>query len=156
MKLRLKVQKHLVTAYVDGDNGEWIFTLCRSGLSQMLGQRLLPGDEWLVEFQGQILKPLRKITMASWKLNYGINPNGAGSDKLKCNLTNKGGDGLQLVMGGAIPTGLSVGAETAIQKVVEASAGLDGLDANNPANHVKYLRTVAAFCTDLADAIEGE
>lgn len=91
--------------------------------------------------------------MASWQLNYGINARGDGSDKMKCNVTEKGGNGLQIVMGGAIPDG-PVSVQDAIDKAVAACAGLDGLDANDPASHVRYLRTIAAFSTELADALE--
>lgn len=63
MRLRLKVQKHLVVAWKDDDNGEWIFTLCRQGFGELIGQKLRPGEEWLVEVNGkalQLLKPKEK------------------------------------------------------------------------------------------------
>lgn len=92
--------------------------------------------------------------MANWSLNYGLNAKGEGSDKMRCNVTEKGGNGLQIVMCGAIPDG-PVSVQDAIDKAVAACGGLDGLNANDPASHVRYLRTIAAFSTELADAIEG-
>ena len=95
--------------------------------------------------------------MANWKLNYGINFKGGGSPKIKCNTTLKGGNGLQIVMGGDIPDGGEFGAEDAADLAVEVAqlADLDGLDASDPANHVKSLKTIAAFCEKLASKIEG-
>ena len=92
--------------------------------------------------------------MANWQLNYGINLKGGWPDKIQCKATDKGGNGLQLVMGGEIPDG-PVSPEAAISKVIEAADGLDGLDAGDNSNHAKCLRAIAAFCSELADGIEN-
>ena len=93
--------------------------------------------------------------MANWHLNYGIDLNAKATDKLKCNVSTKGGNGLQLVMGGGIPEVEGQSPDTVIQDVLSRLNGLDGLDAKDPQNHVKYLRTIADFCTSLADDMEG-
>ena len=59
MKLKLKVQRHLVVAHDAEDTGEWVFTLCRIGFSKLIGQTLRPGEEWLVEVTG---KPLQLLS----------------------------------------------------------------------------------------------
>ena len=59
MKLKLRVQRHLVVAWKAEDDGEWIFTLCRHGFGELIGQRLRPGEEWLVEVTGEPVKLLR-------------------------------------------------------------------------------------------------
>ena len=56
MKLKLRVQRHLVVAWREDDSGEWFFTLCRTGLSEMLGERLKPGEEYTIEVSGKVLK----------------------------------------------------------------------------------------------------
>jgi hypothetical protein len=95
--------------------------------------------------------------MANWNLNYGVNFKGGGSPKIKCNTTLKGGNGLQIVMGGDIPDGDGFGAEDTADLAVDvvSHADLDGLDASDPANHVKCLKTIAAFCEKLASKLEG-
>lgn len=60
MRLRLKVQRHLVVAWKDDDSGDWIFTLCRKGFGELIGQDLRPGEEWLVEVNGKALQLLKK------------------------------------------------------------------------------------------------
>ena len=58
MKLRLKVQRHLVVAHREEDPGDWVFTLCRSGFGELINQKLTPGEEWLVEVTGSPIKRL--------------------------------------------------------------------------------------------------
>lgn len=156
MKLKLKVQRDLVIAWKAEDSGDWVFSLCRRGFSELVGQPLHPGEEWLVEVDGHALQFLnpRNPKMASWNLNYGLNPKAKGSDKMKCNFTNKGGEGLQLVMGGAIPDS-PVDVSSVIADIVPRLEGLDGLDANDVESHIKYLRTVEKFCGDLAAQLES-
>ena len=59
MKLKLKVQRHLVVAHREEDPGDWVFTLCRTGFGDLIGQKLLPGEEWLVEVTGQPIQLLK-------------------------------------------------------------------------------------------------
>lgn len=59
MKLRLRVQRDLVVAWKAEDSGEWVFTLCRRGFSELIGQKLRPGEEWLVEVNGHALQLLK-------------------------------------------------------------------------------------------------
>lgn len=58
MRLRLKVQRHLVVAWKEEDNGEWVFTLCRKGFSEMIGHPLRPGEEWVVSVSGFVIEKL--------------------------------------------------------------------------------------------------
>jgi hypothetical protein len=55
VKIRLKVQRHLAVGHIDGDSGDWVFTVCRSGMSKLLGQKLKPNQELLVELDGEII-----------------------------------------------------------------------------------------------------
>lgn len=55
MRLRIKIQRHLVVAYRAEDSGEWLFTLCRRGMEELVGQRLKPGTELTVEVSGKIV-----------------------------------------------------------------------------------------------------
>lgn len=93
--------------------------------------------------------------MANWQLNYGMNLNASGSDKLKCNLSTKGGNGVQLVMGGAIPDGPDGALDQVMADLAASVEGLDDLDAKDPKNHVKHLRAISAFCDGLAAAMGG-
>jgi hypothetical protein len=90
--------------------------------------------------------------MAGWNLNYGINFRGNGPKSIKCNTTLKGGNGLQIVMGGDIPEGGEFGAEDAAELAADVAqlADLDGLDASVPENHVKCLKAISEFCEKLA------
>jgi len=62
MRLRLRVQRHLCVAWLEEDNGDWAFTMCRSGLSKLLGERLVPGEELIVEVSGKVIEKLKKET----------------------------------------------------------------------------------------------
>jgi hypothetical protein len=55
VKVRLKVQRHLVVGYLDGDPGDWVFTVCRSGMSKLLNEKLKPNDELLIELEGEVI-----------------------------------------------------------------------------------------------------
>lgn len=60
MKLRVKVQRHLALAHIDGDGGEFAFVLCRRGLEKLLGQKLRTGEEWLIEVSGETIEKLKE------------------------------------------------------------------------------------------------
>ena len=59
MRLRLRVQRDLVIAWKAEDSGDWVFSLCRRGFSELIGQPLRPGEEWLVEVTGHPIDLLR-------------------------------------------------------------------------------------------------
>lgn len=89
--------------------------------------------------------------MANWHLNYGLNGKAPGSKKLNTNLVSNDGK-LQLTMGGGIPEGI-VPMEQVFALVEKHLVGLDDLDAEDPKEHAKTLRAIAAYCTELADLI---
>lgn len=94
--------------------------------------------------------------MANWHLNYGLNLNASGSKKLQCNLSDKGGNGIQLVMGGGIPEGGKRPLADVVKLLQAKVVGLDELDADDPKNHAKQLKAVAEYCTELAAILEAE
>ncbi len=49
IKLKIKVQATLCTAYDVKDNGDFVFVVCRRGLSQLLGRRLKSEEEFVVD-----------------------------------------------------------------------------------------------------------
>ena len=53
MKLRIKVQRHIVIAYRADDSGEWVVTVCRAGMGDLLGRHLVTGEELIVEMDAK-------------------------------------------------------------------------------------------------------
>ena len=49
MRINVKVQRHLVVGHLADDDGDWIFTVCRSGFQELLGRKLKTGEEAEVE-----------------------------------------------------------------------------------------------------------
>ena len=56
MKLKCRVQAHLVVAWKAEDSGDWVFTLCRRGLQEVLGVPLRPGDEVTFDLSGKLIE----------------------------------------------------------------------------------------------------
>ena len=48
-RIKLKVQRHLCVGHLAEDNGDWVFTVCRSGFQKLLGRKLRPGEETEIE-----------------------------------------------------------------------------------------------------------
>jgi hypothetical protein len=55
MLIRVKIQRHLAVGHLAEDNGDWVFTLCRRGLQDMVGERLHTGSEYLVDITGDVM-----------------------------------------------------------------------------------------------------
>lgn len=171
MRLKLRVQRHLVVAHMADDPGDWVFTLCRSGMSQAIGRRLVPGEEIEIEIEASevesdedrywlhhwLYPQAGERKMANWQLNYGINFKGGGSPEIKCNTTTKGGNGVQIVVGGDIPDSVEFSPEDAGDLAVSVAemANLDGLPAKEPESHVKCLDAVIEFCTKLKGKLQS-
>jgi len=56
MKIKVRIQQHLAVAWKAEDPGDWIFTLCRAGVEEILGQKLKTGDEVLLELDATLLE----------------------------------------------------------------------------------------------------
>ena len=55
MRIRVRIQRHLAVGHLADDSGDWVFTLCRSGLQQLVGEKLQTGSEYLVELSGEVI-----------------------------------------------------------------------------------------------------
>ena len=55
MEIRVKVQRHLAVGHIADDSGDWVFTVCRSGLSDLVGRRLIPGEEVVLDMEAEEL-----------------------------------------------------------------------------------------------------
>ena len=55
MLIRVKIQRHLAVGHLAEDNGDWVFTLCRRGFQDMVGEKLATGAEYLVEINGDVV-----------------------------------------------------------------------------------------------------
>lgn len=93
--------------------------------------------------------------MVNWQTNHGINFRGGGSPEIKCNATMKGGNGLQIVMGGDIPDG-AIGAKEAAELAMEVVnlRKLNGLPADKVESHIACLDATIEFCTKLKAALQ--
>ena len=56
MKIRVRCQRHLVIAHKADDDGQWVFSLCRRGFEEMIGQKLKTGEVTLVEIVGHVVE----------------------------------------------------------------------------------------------------
>ena len=93
--------------------------------------------------------------MARWQLNYGVNYKAKGEDRLKANITSKGGNGIQLVMGGGIPEIPGVDVKTIVEGLVEKHlVGLEDLPAKDLKSHVKCLEAISAYSLELAATLK--
>jgi len=48
-KLKINVQATLCTAHEAKDSGDFVFVICRRGLSRALGRRLQAGEKFIVD-----------------------------------------------------------------------------------------------------------
>jgi hypothetical protein len=55
MKIKVKIQRHLAVGHLADDSGDWVFTVCRRGLSDMVGEKLETGVEYTLELQGEVV-----------------------------------------------------------------------------------------------------
>jgi hypothetical protein len=55
MRIKVRVQRHLAVGHIDGDDGEWIFTVCRSGLQELVGHRLETGKRYTIDLSGEVI-----------------------------------------------------------------------------------------------------
>lgn len=56
MKVVLKIQRHLAIFYNAEDDGAWFAVCCRRGAEILLGMRLLPGKEYLLDLNADMIK----------------------------------------------------------------------------------------------------
>lgn len=57
MRLKVRVQRHLVAACkVEDADGDWMFTLCRRGLEEALGQRLRTGEVIEIDLTAKLIE----------------------------------------------------------------------------------------------------
>ena len=56
MKVVLRIQRHLANFYNAEDNGDWFAVCCRRGAEELLGIRLSPGKEYVLELKADIIK----------------------------------------------------------------------------------------------------
>lgn len=58
MKVNIKVQRHLVTAWDAKDNGEFVFIICRRGIEGALEQRLKTGKKYAINVDAQMIEEI--------------------------------------------------------------------------------------------------
>ena len=55
VRIKVKAQRELVTAWIAEDDGEWVFSVCKSGFEEIIGQKLKVGTVTLVELTGAVI-----------------------------------------------------------------------------------------------------
>ena len=90
--------------------------------------------------------------MARWSLDYQITKKATGSDKFTSKCINTNGT-LKLSLGGPIPDGPVEQLDEVMKMVEDAVKDVHGKDAKTPKAHADILRTIAAYCNDLADKL---